>query len=406
MPPRTLAPQTNTWSQTKTRLLAPTRAFCVNQHTKSLWEQCVKSVTDVNNLNPSAPRAPVHVNLSYIDDFDTNISDLPTMEHIRSRLSLGQVFEDRSSLRMALDVFACRARVSLVVTEHASEAFHAKNRNSVLTYECFSRRKFIKDGKSTLCAEVPAAYGQTRIQCGVQVSARFDWRTNRYTICHSNLIHTCGGLRILETSRALRADFLFCHSVQWVSKQIMNGEVEPKHLKSYLETHLQISIPPMQVYRVLQKSVNVILGDVAEQVTLVPRFLELIKDSNVGTYNDLAWNPDNRNHLVGWAICIGACVRCVRYGIPFLSVDAAHLKGRARPYGKMFLAVGSDFNRRLIPVAMGIYQEETAEAWGSFLRLIQKGLQRAMIDPAGVTFMSDRGVCVCVCVCVFWFDEN
>lgn len=69
---------------------------------------------------------------------------------------------------------------------------------------------------------------------------------------------------------------------------------------------------------------------------------------------------------------------------PLLIIDAAHLKGKYK--GTNLLAVGMDGNNQIIPIATGVAQGETGEAWTVFLTKLKESIG---VVP-GLAIISDR----------------
>lgn len=69
---------------------------------------------------------------------------------------------------------------------------------------------------------------------------------------------------------------------------------------------------------------------------------------------------------------------------PLLIIDAAHLKGKY--LGTNLLVVGMDGNNQIIPIATGVCQGETGEAWTWFL----SKLKECIGERPGLAIISDR----------------
>lgn len=69
---------------------------------------------------------------------------------------------------------------------------------------------------------------------------------------------------------------------------------------------------------------------------------------------------------------------------PLIIIDAAHLKGKY--LGTNLLAVGMDGNNQIIPIATGVSQGETGEAWTQFMTW----LKECIGEVPNLSIISDR----------------
>ena len=69
---------------------------------------------------------------------------------------------------------------------------------------------------------------------------------------------------------------------------------------------------------------------------------------------------------------------------PLIIIDAAHLKGKYQ--GTNLLAVGMDGNNQIIPIATGVSQGETGEAWTKFMMW----LKECIGEVPNLAIISDR----------------
>ena len=81
---------------------------------------------------------------------------------------------------------------------------------------------------------------------------------------------------------------------------------------------------------------------------------------------------------------------------PLIIIDAAHLKGEYS--GTNLVAVGMDGNNQILPIATGVAQGETGQAWTWFLR----NLKECIGEDPSLAIISDRHYAIALaCKTVF-----
>ncbi|PWA83004.1 transposase, MuDR, MULE transposase domain protein [Artemisia annua] len=115
----------------------------------------------------------------------------------------------------------------------------------------------------------------------------------------------------------------------------------------------------------------------------LPYYCHNLKIANKGTVTHIETDDAGRFKLV--FIAFGVAVRSfIAFMRPLLIIDAAHLKGKYK--GTNLLAVGMDGNNQIIPIATGVAQGETGEAWTVFLTKLKECIG---VVP-GLAIISDR----------------
>nr|XP_023899821.1 uncharacterized protein LOC112011706 [Quercus suber] len=133
-----------------------------------------------------------------------------------------------------------------------------------------------------------------------------------------------------------------------------------------------------------QKAVAVIYGDFKESYAVLPRFLAGLTDASPGTqYNLLLDDNYERGTCtfksVFWAFC--PCIVGFKKCRPVISIDATHLYGKYK--GKLMIAMVTDANNKIYPLAFAVVESESTETWGWFLACIRTYRHDAeqYIDP-------------------------
>ena len=118
----------------------------------------------------------------------------------------------------------------------------------------------------------------------------------------------------------------------------------------------------------------------------MPRFLVGLKDASLGIKYKLIVD-DNYEwgtytfKSVFWAFpCIVGFKKCR----PVISIDATHLYGKYK--GKLMIAMATDANNKIYPVAFTVVESESIETWGWFLVCIRT----YVIDRRHLRVISDR----------------
>ena len=114
------------------------------------------------------------------------------------------------------------------------------------------------------------------------------------------------------------------------------------------------------------------------------------KDSDLGTqvsYRSI--NEDTPGTIifkyVFWAFApsIAGFVHCR----PVISIDGTHLYGKYK--GKLLIAMATDANNEIFPLAFAIVDDETGASWGWFLSCLRKAIQHVVPDSS-ICIISDR----------------
>ncbi|KAL0004987.1 hypothetical protein SO802_012548 [Lithocarpus litseifolius] len=158
-------------------------------------------------------------------------------------------------------------------------------------------------------------------------------------------------------------------------------EDNPKFLDELqVENNVDACPNPMKV-------VVAIYGDFDESYTELPQFLVALKDANPTTVTQL--KCDSRGvsgtctfNCAFWAF--GLCIEGFKHCRPVISIDATHLYGKYK--GKLLIAMATDANNEVYPLAFAVVKSESKETWGWFLAC----LTRFVTDRTNLCIISDR----------------
>ena len=114
---------------------------------------------------------------------------------------------------------------------------------------------------------------------------------------------------------------------------------------------------------VKEKAVAKVFGDWDESYKLLPRWLYMVKHTNLGTLVEgRVQATSTEGHVilssVFWAFgpCIEAYSRCR----PLIQIDDTHLYDKYQ--GKLLIATNVDSNLHLLPLAFVVVEEESADS--------------------------------------------
>ena len=103
------------------------------------------------------------------------------------------------------------------------------------------------------------------------------------------------------------------------------------------------------------------------------RFLAGLKDASTGTkYKLLVDNNYEQGtctfKFVFWVFC--PYIVGFKHCRPMISIDATHLYEKYK--GKLIIAMATDANNKIYPVALVVVESESTETWGWFLACIRR----------------------------------
>ncbi|PWA71871.1 transposase, MuDR, MULE transposase domain protein [Artemisia annua] len=136
-------------------------------------------------------------------------------------------------------------------------------------------------------------------------------------------------------------------------------------------------------------------GDPEASFEQLPMICHNLKLKNPGTVTHIETDDAGRFKLV--FIAFGVAIRSfIAFMHPLIIIDAAHLKGRYK--GTNLLAVGMDGNNQIIPIATGVSQGETGEAWTLFM----SWLKECIGEVPNLAIISDRHAAITqACATIF-----
>ncbi|XP_057248848.1 uncharacterized protein LOC125494674 [Beta vulgaris subsp. vulgaris] len=154
-----------------------------------------------------------------------------------------------------------------------------------------------------------------------------------------------------------------------------------------VKNQYQFSITYKRAWLAKQKAISNIFGDWEKSYQELPRYLQALKESNRGTvvYWSTIPTQDPTTHIfrrVFWAF--KPSISGFRHCRPLITIDGTHLYGKYK--GKLLIAMGTDANFQLFPLAFAVVEEESTEDWSWFLACIRS----SVTDRKDLCVISDR----------------
>lgn len=163
-------------------------------------------------------------------------------------------------------------------------------------------------------------------------------------------------------------------NVKWAKRVLMddiraNNDILANSLNELLWQRYGVLMCQSTLYKVRGKALIDIHGGHDESYTLLPRYCEMIKETNPTSTAFCAWSePHPEKPLAFSSIFIvfrGALDGLFAGYRSLTGVDGAHLKGN---YGGVLLSeVTLDGNNELFPIAWGIVPGEDQDSWKFFV---------------------------------------
>ena len=88
---------------------------------------------------------------------------------------------------------------------------------------------------------------------------------------------------------------------------------------------------------------------------------------------------------VFWAFA--PCIAAFRYCRLVINIDGTHLYGKYR--GVLMIAMATDANNKVLPIAFAIKDKESGPSWGWFLKCLRIPIGHEILDK-GICIISDR----------------
>ena len=220
--------------------------------------------------------------------------------------------------------------------------------------------------------------------CLWSIRAIYSKRHKLWMITTSKGPHTCSTLQVDHDGRMMDSKFIAITLESYVREDISRTVAT---LRSVLHAKHGHWASHYKVWDAKQKAVAAIYGGFDESYAELPRFLAALKDADPTTVTQL--KCDHRSvpgtctfNCAFWAF--GPCIEGFKYCRPVISIDATHLYGKYK--GKLLIAMATDGNNEVYPLAFAVVESESTESWGWFLAC----LLTYVMDRTNLCIISDR----------------
>ncbi|KAK1568372.1 hypothetical protein Q3G72_023716 [Acer saccharum] len=158
---------------------------------------------------------------------------------------------------------------------------------------------------------------------------------------------------------------------------------KPKEIINDMQREFGISCNYHKGYRARHIALEEVQGTPVESYSILPSYLYMLEQTNPGTITD--FHTDSSDRFMYMFFCFKACIDGFLSSIrPVIAVDGTFLTGPHR--GVLFVAVCMDGNEQIFPLAFGVGDSETNEAWEWFLSRLHK----AVGEVDDLVIVSDR----------------
>ena len=232
-----------------------------------------------------------------------------------------------------------------------------------------------------------------KTRCGLQekctfiVGARVQPQLeHRFQVIRTDLNHSCGCMLTNNRGvRGLSVAFLSRHA-EGVMKSF--PKATPKNLRDHTKATLGTTVS----YRTAQRAKKLIednqnAGEV-EAFQLIQPYFEKLEEYLPGTL--AVMHRDKENRLLRTFVMLQPLVESFKYGLPIISVDACHLRGKYD--GCLMAATMIDGLNQTQLLAWGTCPVENAAHWNFFAKNLRKGLPDMVIGHGPHTDDEERRV--------------
>ncbi|KAK2652060.1 hypothetical protein Ddye_011916 [Dipteronia dyeriana] len=214
------------------------------------------------------------------------------------------------------------------------------------------------------------------------------WRLRAVKVANSDYFH----IRRFDHEHTCSNEARFPHQRQASARVIREHIKEkfrdhrlykPKEIIQDIKKEFGISCNYHKAYRAKHIALDEVQGAPIESYRILPSYMYMLEQTNPGTITDL--HTDSANRFMYMFFCLKACIDGFLSSIrPVIAIDAIFFKG---PHvGVLFVAVCMNGNDQIFPLAFGVGDSETNEAWEWFLTR----LHRAIGEVDDLVIVPDR----------------
>ncbi|XP_021775519.1 uncharacterized protein LOC110739372 [Chenopodium quinoa] len=184
---------------------------------------------------------------------------------------------------------------------------------------------------------------------------------------------------------------------EWLCRQLQsdiqaNHDIPVESLQRLCMERYMIEVKKRLFYKVKAMCKERIHGGYREAYSLLPKYAEMVKETNPGNYALVSWGESTANQPPRFkAFFFSFAAQCrgfLRGCRPIIGIDGAHLSGHFK--GILLTALGIDGNNEIFLIAYGVVGTESIDNWGYFLRNLKILFDKEGCSRDDWTFISDR----------------
>ena len=200
--------------------------------------------------------------------------------------------------------------------------------------------------------------------------------------------HTCIPSGVRNDGRMMSCDFIASD----IHQKLCEDHITPvKHLRFMIETKYNGHKPSYyKVWDAKQKEIAKIFGNWEESYQRLQKLLMAYIDQDPTTQVLYHITPTDEDdtvllHYVFWSF--GPCISGFKYCKPVINIDGTHLYGKYQ--GKLLVAMATDANNKVFPLAFVVVDYESGSSWRWFLQYPREMIDH-VIPKEGICIISDR----------------
>ncbi|XP_019179305.1 PREDICTED: uncharacterized protein LOC109174543 [Ipomoea nil] len=242
-------------------------------------------------------------------------------------------------------------------------------KNAVSIFHIRHRKNFCSSyKKSSSWRAVCATTGPQQTPCNWSLSAaKLKGTTNQWKIKKVSTTHTCQNVFIEGgMDRVCGSDLI----AALVTRKICEDpHYKVKHIQTDVKNEYGLDVSYRKAWYARQKCIETEYGKFADSYNELPSFLMSLKATNPGTIIEFDFtpsppSPSGESAYVHFKYAFWAFKPAIdgfQYCFPVIGVDGTHLYGKYK--GNLLLAVGTNANNEIFPLAYSIVDAETAASW-------------------------------------------
>ena len=215
--------------------------------------------------------------------------------------------------------------------------------------------------------------------------------------------HTCISLGLPKDGRMMDSNFVASELLPILLKK---HTTTVHDLRTNMSMKFGHELSYSKVWDAKQKAIAKIFGDWEKSYQKLQKLLLAYIDQDPGTRFFYHTTPGSVTgtsllHYVFWAFA--PCIDGFKYCKPVINIDGTHLYGKYK--GKLLIAIATDANNKVFPLAFAVVDIESGSSWGWFLECLRETI-RDVIPNEGICIISDQHEGIKNAIAAWPRDEN